>query len=98
MLRKNKKTTDIIFENGDRIESIPYEQIAENDFTLSVSTYVPEIIEREEIDPIALEDEARKRFIKKLRDELNFEKMVCELEGISMEPFIKDIKAVLEEY
>ena len=98
VLRKNKKTTRIIFENGDRIESISYEQIVENDFTLSVNTYLPEIIEREEIDPIALEEETRKGFIKRLRDELNFEKMVCELEGISMEPFIQAIRAVLEEY
>lgn len=98
VLKKNRTTTDIIFEDGERIETIPYSTVEENDFNLSVNTYLPDIIEREEIDPAVLENEARRHFLEGLRKELDFDKMVCELEGISIQPFISAIRAVLREY
>lgn len=98
VLKKNRTTTDIIFEDGDRTETIPYSAIEENDFNLSVSFYLPEEIEKEEIDPSVLENEARRLFLERLRKELDFDKMVCEMEGIEIKPFISAIRAVLREY
>lgn len=98
VLKKNRTTTDITFEDGDRVEAVPYSVVEENDFNLSVNTYLPDIIEREEIDPIVLENEARRLFLEGLRKELDIEKMVCEMEGISIQPFINSIRAVLREY
>lgn len=97
-LKKNRATTDITFEDGERIETVPYSAVEENDFNLSVNTYLPDIIEREEIDPAVLENEARRLFLERLRKELDFDKMVCEMEGISIQPFITSIRAVLREY
>lgn len=59
---------------------------------------MPEEIEREVIDPSVLENEARRLFLKRLRKESDFDKMVCEMEGISIQPFITAIRAVLREY
>lgn len=98
ILKKNRTTTDITFEDGERIEVVPYSTIEENDFNLSVNTYLPDIIVKEEIDPSVLENEARRRFLERLRKELDFDKMVCEMEGISIQPFINSIRAVLREY
>lgn len=98
VLRKNKKTTDIIFEDGERIEKINIEKIIENDFDLSINLYIQEEIIKEKIDPIAIENEARVTFLKRLRKELEFEKIVCNLEGISIRPFIESIKNVVSEY
>lgn len=98
VLKKNRKTTDIIFEDGERIETVPLSEIEENDFSLSVNIYLPEEVEREYIDPIALENEARRRFLERLKKELDFEKMVCEAEGLSMKPFLNAIMAVVREY
>ena len=98
VLKKNRTTTDIIFEDGDRTETISYSAIEENDFNLSVSFYLPEEIEKEEIDPSILENEARRLFLERLRKELDFDKMVCEMEGIEIKPFINSIRAVLREY
>lgn len=98
VIRKNKKTTDIIFEDGDRIEVITPKEVAENGFVLSVSTYIQEEIEKEEVNPLELENAARKSFLESLRKELDFEKMVCEIEGISMQPFINAIRKILREY
>lgn len=98
VLKKNRTTTDIIFEDGERKETVPYSAVEENDFNLSVNIYLPEEIEREEIDPSVLENEARRLFLERLRKELNFDKMVCEMEGISIQPFINAIRKVLREY
>lgn len=98
VLKKNKATTDIVFEDGDKSETVSYQNVEENDFNLSVSVYLPEEIEREEIDPAVLESEARKHFLERLRKELDFDKMVCEMEGISIQPFINAIRKILREY
>lgn len=98
VLKKNRATTDITFEDGERAETVPYPAVEENDFNLSVNVYLPEIIEKEEIDPAVLENEARRSFLERLRKELDFDKMVCEMEGISIQPFINAIRKILKEY
>ena len=98
VLKKNRTTTDIIFEDETRTESVSLQTIAENGFVLSVNTYLPEIVEKEEIDPMILESEARQSFLKKLRSELEFEKTVCDMEGISINPFLKAIKRIVSEF
>lgn len=98
VLKKNRTTTDIIFEDGERIETIPYSMVEENDFNLSVNIYLPEEIEKEEIDSSVLENEARRLFLERLRKELDFDKMVCEMERINMKPFINAIRKILREY
>ena len=98
VMKKNRTTTDIIFEDGERIETVPYSVVEENDFNLSVNIYLPEEIEKEEIDPSVLENEARRLFLERLRKELDFDKMVCKMEGISIQPFISAIRSVLREY
>lgn len=98
VLKKNKTTTNVIFEDGDRTETVSYQTIEENDFNLSINTYMPYESEKEDIDPSVLENEARRLFLERLRKELDFDKIVCEMEGISMQPFINAIKAVIREY
>ena len=98
VLKKNRTTTDITLEDGERIETVPFSAVQENDFNLSVNTYLPDIIEREEIDPSVLENEARRNFLEGMRKELDFERMVCEIEGISIQPFINAIRKILKEY
>lgn len=100
VLRKNKTTTDIEFvdsENGlSRVVSV--EEIKQNGFGLSVNNYVTAEEISEVVDPIELEKTARQGFLIKLRQELEFSKMVCEMEGIEFDTFIKDIKDVIKEY
>lgn len=98
VLKKNRQTTDIIFEDGDRVEEVSYSTIEENNFNLSVNTYLPQEIEREIIDPIALENEARQQFLSRLRLELSFEREVCRMEGLDMKPFLTEIRGLLEEF
>ena len=65
---------------------------------MSVGIYIPEEIKKEYIDPLVLENEARRSFLIRLKKELDFDRMVCEMEGISMRPFISAIRKILREY
>ena len=47
---------------------------------------------------MVLENEARRSFLERLRRELDFDKMVCEMQGISIYPFINAIRIILKEY
>lgn len=98
VLKKNRITTDIIFEDGERRETVPYPALEGNGFNLQVNLYLPEVIEKEEIDPSVLENGARRSFLERLRKELDFDEMVCGMEGISIQPFINEIRKVLREY
>ena len=42
--------------------------------------------------------EARRSFLNRLRKELDFDKTICEMEGISVKPFINAIRHILREY
>lgn len=98
VLKKNRSTTDVRFIHNDLERIIPVSEIAGNDFQLSVSSYIIEIAEKEEIDPVALEIHARKAFLSRLEKELEFEKIICEMENLDMQPFIAAIKSVVRRY
>lgn len=98
ILRRNKKTTDIKFIHNEKEILVTQDEIASNGYSLTVSYYIDEEVEKEEINPIELDNTARKTFLDKLRKELEFEKMVCEMEGISIQPFINAIKKIVRKY
>lgn len=98
ILKKRRETTDIRFVNGDREHVATREEVAENGYQLSVSTYVVDEVVRPQIDPVEIETQARLAFLKRLRNELSFEKMVCDFEGLSMEPFLNDITVIVDSY
>lgn len=98
VLKKNRDTTNVKFVHNGLERIVPVSEIEGNDFQLSVSSYIIEIEEKEEIDPIALEMHARKAFLNRLEKELEFEKMVCDMEKLDMKPFITAIKSVVKRY
>ena len=59
---------------------------------------IKDLIEKEKIDPIELDKGARKSFLIRLKRELDFEKMVCKMEGISIAPFLDAIKLIVKSY
>lgn len=93
VFNKHKTTTDIIFEDKElkKERVVPFEEVQQNDFTLSVNYYVQEEKEKEVIDPIALEMEARKGFIDHLKNTISFSLMVCEFEHLDINPFLDEI-------
>ena len=98
ILRKNRQTKDIVFEDGQETKTVPIEEIRQNEFVLSVNNYIQHEEEKEQIDPIELADKAREGFLERLKKELDFEKMVCAMEGRSMRPLIEKIKNLIKPY
>lgn len=98
VFRKNKTTTDIIFENDGITKTINLQEIKDNDYCLTPSKYAYKEIEKKEVDPINLENIAQQDFLNRMRNELNFSKIVACLEGLDFKNFIDNIKLVLKEY
>lgn len=98
VMKKNRTTTDIMFKHNDFRRTVKYQEVAENDFNLSVSTYIDETPPKEKIDPIVLEMQARKNFIDELEKNLSFSLFVAGIERIPFQPFIDDVKAVVQKY
>lgn len=69
----------------DLERDVPVDEIAENDYNLSVSTYVQKEIEVEEIDPVELRDAIRNSFLQHVDGGL-------EIEGFLVEAFGDDVE------
>lgn len=100
VLNKSKATTDIIFEDreAELERSVSAEEVEANGYILSVSQYVVTEEKHEEVDPEDLEMHARRQFLTRLERELEFEREVCKIEGISILPFIRAIEHVLKRF
>lgn len=108
VFKKGRDTTDIEFidkeNNISRI--VPIEEVEKNDFNLSVSSYVSPEIEKEEIDPAQLQADARADFIARLKKELCFDLMVCQIESetgngnavFDFKTFLEQIQKVINHY
>ena len=98
VLRKNRTTTDIVIENDGISRTVSLDEIAQNSYILSPSTYVCKEPECMHLDPNEIRADARKTFLRTLRTTLDMEMLTCSLDGESIQPFIDDIKRILAEY
>lgn len=100
VFRKNKSTTDIEFINSENGKSYTasFEEIKNNDFVLSVSAFV--VDEKEEIkhNPTELQENARKGMIKKIKADIEIDKMICELEGYNFKEYLYEIQTLVRSY
>lgn len=100
VLSKHKTNTDILFDdksiNKERLVKIS--EIENNDYNLSINSYIQEEKEELKINPIELQNKARNSFIKKLKAELVFDKEICNIEGIDFNQYLNQIKKVIDEF
>ena len=100
VFRKNKSTKDIEFINSENGKSYTasFEEIKNNDFILSVSAFV--VDEKEDIkhNPIELQENARKGMIKKIKADIEIDKMICELEGYNFKEYLDEIQTLVRSY
>ena len=100
VFKKNKKTTNIEFIDSEKQlnKIVSFEEIKQNDFTLSVSSYVQEEKEVIILDPKELQYNARKSMLKKLKADIEIDKMVCELEGYEFNDYLSDLEDLVCSY
>lgn len=99
VLKKNKTTTDIVFEEKRLKEKkvISLQEIKDNDYDLSVNHYITEKIEKVEQDPIKLQKHSREYMIKKLKGDIDVDMLICELEEFDKEEYLNMLAEVLEQ-
>lgn len=100
VLSKCKKTTDIVFEDVEHgLERIvPIEEIRQENFNLSVSTYVQPEETKEPFDAPLQQELARNNFKKKLKSELDFDSMVCQMEGWNNKQYLLELKEIIDNF
>lgn len=98
IFKKNRTSKDIKFIHNDKEITVPVEQIAENSYNLSVSNYIDETPPREELDGNKINSDVRQSTLSLLESTLKMEKMVCDLSGKSVKPFITDLRKVIDDF
>ena len=101
VLKKNRKGTGIRFidRENEMERVVPLEEVRENGFSLSVSTYLQQETQREEIDIKEEERKARDALCKHLRASLEFSYLAqTMMDGESIVPLLDALQEVLDEY
>lgn len=100
VLRKNKTHTDVHFidQVNDMERIVSRTEVEKNGYNLSVSAYLQPVIEKEVIDPWALEQDARAASVQNIERSIAFSAMVAQMEGWSIRPFLDALRAVIEKY
>jgi type I restriction enzyme M protein len=104
VLRKNRTSTDIEFVDTEHNlkRLVPFEEIEQNGFTLSVPVYVAPEAQKEVRDPVKMQNDRRRCFKEHLKSELKFDLAVCQLEALREGPFsfatyVKELHTILDE-
>ena len=100
IFKKNKTTTDIEFIDIEKDKSYiaTFEEIRANDFVLSVSSFVKDEVKQIKYNPNELQSNSRTNMIKKIKADIEIDKMVCELEGYNFTEYLDSLQAVVSSY
>ena len=107
VFKKNRTNTNIRFADHEKqLEyTATFDEVEENGFTLSPSTYIVVEDEKNEVDPVALEMEVRAEVLRQLNAQLGLSKYSIELHNmLGMPPlpplseFINDIMNIVNKY
>lgn len=100
IFKKNKTITDIIFEDKELGEerSVTLQEIQQNDYNLAVNQYIRKEEVKEQIDPIELENNARKNMLNKLKKDIEVDLMICEFENLDINKYLDDMIEIIESY
>lgn len=103
IFRKNRQTNSVVFEKKETGETreVNLDEIEKNGFNLSVCQYIEPKSDKAEIDPLKEQVAARAADLKRFRESLEFDALVCRLEhyrdGFNPLDFIDDLQNVLNE-
>ena len=100
VFRKNKTTTDIEFIDTEKNKSYTatFEEVQKNDFVLSVSAFVMDEVKQIKYNPNDLQTNSRANMIKKLKADIEMDKIVCEMEGYNFTEYLDSLQDVVLSY
>lgn len=99
VLKKNRKQTSVLFVDTELevSRSVSFEEIKENDYKLSVSSFIQVEEEKEEIDLVALEQEIRTHFLNGLEKEIERVKFIHLLSDMEYKSYILEMYEILKK-
>lgn len=103
VIKKNRTTTDVVFEDLtiNKKRTVKLDEIKENDYKLSVNSYVYEEVKKEEHNPLKEQLEIRKTSIQNIKNAIEFDFLVCSMDK-NIKPdtrsYILGIRKVADEY
>lgn len=100
IIKKNKIDNNIEFEDRQLNikRKVLIDEIKNNDYNLSVNSYIIEKKEEILINPLELQIKARKGFINRLKAELEFDNMVCKMENYNFNDYLEEIQNVINNF
>ena len=99
VLRKNKPNQDIIFEDEDEERTVPIQEVIDNDYVLSVSNYIEKEVQKETINPLDLEQEARNSLLTHIDKSISFSFESSKIMGWdSIKPLLDSISDLVEQW
>lgn len=100
IFKKNKTTTDVTFIDYEKDKSYvaSFEEIKRNDFVLSINSFIKEEVIKVKYDPKELQINSRESMIKKIKADIEFDKMVCELEGYDFNEYLDSLQNVISSF
>lgn len=98
IFKKNRATTDVYFEDTalEKARVVSLNEIADNDYNLSVSNYIEPDVVKETINPEELQQKARDGFKANLIKEIRIDRQICELEGWDWKPYVYELIETLQ--
>jgi len=98
ILKKNRTTNEILFvnteDNVSRLVSI--DEIIQNDYNLSVTTYVQKEEIKEIIDAVSLQNDAQKALLADLKGSLMMTKLACYFEKLDYLGYLVEILELVQ--
>lgn len=100
IFKKNKPTTDVTFIDYEKDKSYvaSFEEIKRNNFVLSINSFIKEEVIKVKYDPKELQTSSRESMIKKIKADIEFDKMVCELEGYDFNEYLDSLQNVISSF
>ena len=99
VLRKNKTNQDIIFEDEDEERTVSIQEVIDNNYVLSVSNYIEKEVEKEKINPLELEQEARSSLMAHIDKSISFSFESSKIMGWdSIDPLLDDIYNLVDSW
>ena len=100
VIKKNKESNSILFVDTENdIEYLAnYEEVVENDYNLSISTYAVKEVVKEVIDPKNLQTEAHNALKEHIAESLEFTRVVCGFENLNFQDFVLDILELVKSF
>lgn len=100
VLKKNRTANTVHFIDKENTidREVTLQEIAEKDYTLSVSAYLQKIDDKPKPDPKALETLARQHAIRRIRLEMQTSALVASLSGWNHLDFINDLRAEIDAH